>query len=385
MTIWRAQHYKEGGLKAGADPIVLANAVHYGNAMAAVSRKLVPVFTLKHLAHNSGVSYLALRAYATRDSEVELPYRLFQIKKRSTKSSGGRRTICVPAFQLAHVQRYIHENILGHLPVHQASIAYKKRARMVDEIRVHCGCKWLVKLDIQRFFESISERSVYKVFRSGGYPSLLSFEMARICTRVTGISVLPARDTRANFLKYSIGSYDSFSQGTLPQGASTSPLLANLAARELDDYVSALARSNGMEYTRYADDITLSTADASFSRSAAVKVVREVYRVMRRCGFEPNSAKTVIVPPGARKVVLGLLVDGPVPRLTKEFRSRLQQHLYYCCNPEVGPVKHARERKFAAVLGFRNHLRGLIAYAAQVETEFGAECLERFETIRWPL
>jgi RNA-directed DNA polymerase len=385
MAIWRAQHFKEAGLKAGVDPVVVSNAVQFGNAIATTSRRLVPVFTLKHLAHNCGVPYELLRKYVTRDSKFDDPYRVFRIQKRSPKSTGGTRTICVPAFHLAQVQRYIHANILSHLPVHQASIAYKRHTRIVDEVGIHCECRWLVKLDMQSFFESIPERLAYRVFRGAGYPALLSFEMARLCTRVSDQSVLSRQDVLRDFSRYSIASYSNLSQGALPQGAATSPLLANLVARDLDNLVANLARDRGMEYTRYADDITLSTADRSFSRAAAIESIRAVYSAIRFCGFEPNTSKTVIVPPGGRKVVLGLLVDGPLPRLQREFRSRLQQHLYYCLSSKVGPVEHARARKFAAVLGFKNHLRGLIAYAAQVEPEFGAECLSQFEAIKWPL
>ncbi|CAH2917312.1 MAG: hypothetical protein CPSOU_3016 [uncultured Paraburkholderia sp.] len=105
---------------------------------------------------------------------------------------------------------------------------------------------------------------------------------------------------------------------------------------------------------------------------------------MRQCELSPNTAKTAIASPGARKIVLGLNVDQSTPRLCREYRSRLEQHLHFCLHPEVGPVIHARRKNFSAVLGFKNHLRGLIAYAAQVEPTFGAQKLAEFQRIPWP-
>ena len=72
---------------------------------------------------------------------------------------------------------------------------------------------------------------------------------------------------------------------------------------------------------------------------------------MGRVGLSPNVTKTRVLPPGARKVVLGLLVDGQEPHLTREFRARLRQHIYYLLHPDIGPVRHAAKRGFISVRG----------------------------------
>tara|TARA_Y100001934_G_scaffold267679_1_gene348689 strand:- start:2815 stop:3303 length:489 start_codon:yes stop_codon:yes gene_type:complete len=162
-------------------------------------------------------------------------------------------------------------------------------------------------------------------------------------------------------------------------------MLANLASIQFDEDIADIASKHGLEYTRSADDIALSTDNDAFSRGQASKVIQEVYCAMRRYGFEPNTAKASVTPPGGRKVVLGLLVDGPFPRLTREFRSNIKQHLYFCKKAGWGPAKHARNRNFASVIGFKNHLFGLISYAMQIDPDFGRKMRQDFEGIAWPL
>ena len=146
-------------------------------------------------------------------------------------------------------------------------------------------------------------------------------------------------------------------------------MLANFAVAALDNQLYLLASEKGLIYTRYADDLTFSTQRSDYHRGEASSLIRMTYDILRRFGFSPNIAKTRIVPPGGRKVVLGLLVDRDSPRLPREFKARLRQHIHYMRMPD--PAEHARRRGFTAVAGLRNHLQGLVAFATQIEPEYG--------------
>jgi hypothetical protein len=150
--------------------------------------------------------------------------------------------------------------------------------------------------------------------------------------------------------------------------------------RELTD----LAQNSGMEYSRYADDITLSTSKSALSRDQAVSLVGKVYALLGKHGLSPNVSKTKISPPGSRKVVLGLLVDGTKPRLTREFRHNIRRHLHYLSRPDVGPSRHAAVRGFSAIAGLRSHVWGLIAFAHDIDPSFASRCAEQFNRIPWP-
>ena len=181
-----------------------------------------------------------------------------------------------------------------------------------------------------------------------------------------------------------IRSYQSGRIGHLPQGAPTSPVLANLAMKEFDREVTMLAQGSGMEYSRYADDITLSSYKTDFDRGRAISMVGKVSSLMGKYGLSPNSSKTKIVPPGSRKLVLGLLVDGTKPRLTRRFRHNLRRHLHYLSRNDVGPARHALARGFSSIAGLKNHVWGLIAFAHDIDPGFAAICLRQFRQISWP-
>lgn len=162
-------------------------------------------------------------------------------------------------------------------------------------------------------------------------------------------------------------------------------MLANLMMRDADTEIDAVARSHGLTYTRYADDLTFSTTKREFDRAHAGTVIQQIYRILGRFGLEPNLAKTQVIPPRARKIVLGLLVDQRAPRLTREFKSKMRMHLHYLELEGFGPVKHAQRRGFSAVAGLRSHLMGLAAYASQIEPVYGASLQSRIHEVPWPI
>lgn len=385
---WRPQHYRrQAELRGDVDPTVLANALAVGSQIIAVHPALRPVFTLRHLCHLAGVSYPRMREIVERQG-IDA-YRVFTIKKRPCSDGERRfRIICAPELALMRVQRWISSNILnyGSKLLHPASTAFAPGSKLIEAAAPHCGCRWLVKLDIKNFFESVSEINAYRSFRRLGYQPLISFEMARICTRVGSYTPSKsharwhARSSWANIVTYS-----NHRVGHLPQGAPTSPMLANMAVAPMDVELSTLASEFSLNYTRYADDLTFSTREPSFDRTRAGDFIRQAYSVIGRHGFSPNTTKTQVVPPGARRVVLGLLVDRDTPRLTREFKANLRMHLHFLLHPEVGPAKHAHARGFAAVAGLRNHIQGLVTYARQIEPEYANIAADKLSRITWPI
>jgi len=331
------------------------------------------VFSLAHLAELADSNYSKLREIIHRRI---VPYGRFKIHKRS----GGYRQIVVPHPYLFVVQKWINSHILSLASPHRCAKAYIKGACIVDNANIHCGARWLIKMDLRRFFESVTEKQVYHVFSQMGYTSLLSFEMARLCTiAISNSKKATSMRWSQQSDKYELYKYSSM-VGHLPQGAPTSPMLSNLIFRNLDDKIEKIAADYDLAYTRYSDDIILSAYN--FSRSNAKKVISEISIILSKSGFRRNMKKTHIIPPGARKIVTGLTVNHNEPKIQKELKQRIENHLYYAT--KFGPQSHCQKKEFKSVLGFKNHLKGLIDFVKSVNPVKGGLFLKEFHEIKWP-
>jgi RNA-directed DNA polymerase len=265
------------------------------------------------------------------------------------------------------VQKWLVKKVLNCLNPHPDSYAYQLRRSIRACATRHLGARWLVKADLHDFFHSINERSVYRVFVSVGYSPLISLELARLCTRLSGRALVDSSTSRQDYP--AIPNYHSTHLGFLPQGAPTSGALANLVARRLDERLSAYAVAHRLVYTRYADDLTFSSG-GEFRRGHAAAILQKANLVTAECGFALHHRKSRIVPPGARKIVLGLLVDGDRIRIRKESRSRIITHVRGV--EKFGLSAHRVKRGFSSSFSFILHVEGLLSFAQDVDGEWCA-------------
>ena len=203
-----------------------------------------------------------------------------------------------------------------------------------------------------------------------GYPPKLSFELARITTIVTPQSIQYGQKRWKN---------EDVFIGYLPQGFPTSPLLANKVCYHLDELLSQIAKDHRCSYTRYSDDIVFSTNFCN--RNVAKIIIKRTNNVLASFGFRPNHRKTSIVPPGARKIVTGLVVNTDEPKLKRELKDQIRSHLYYA--KKYGITNHCKKVGFNSLVGFKNHLEGLINYAKSIDKNLGNKYLNEFNKINW--
>ena len=138
-------------------------------------------------------------------------------------------------------------------------------------------------------------------------------------------------------------------------------MLANLSMLRADTELARLAAGRGFRYSRYADDLAFST-DTDSSLAEMHRLRRDVCGILNDSGFRHNQRKTVIRGPGTRRIVLGMLIDGPTPRLQRAYKDMIRLHLHYLSSPAHGPAKHALVRK-TGVSSLFHHVRGLIGWA----------------------
>lgn len=370
------QRYRSKGRREGISESVLNNALAAMERIRSADPRITPVLTLRHLSYLTDIPFLHLRDIVGR--RANNLYKFFYLKKR-VPGRTGVRMISVPNVTLKELQRWIVDNVLHHTRAHPASYAFHPNSRPLEAAEEHCGCAWLLKIDLRDFFHSISEGRIAEVFSQLGFNKLLSFELARIVTvAVDRGGLRPDPDKRWPTIPH----YQCAHEGMLPQGAPTSPMLSNLVMLRTDEILARLAEKEGMKYTRYADDLAFSCGSDKKLEDVR-RFQRRVSGVLNKAGFRLNLRKTSIRGPGSRRIVLGMLVDGNEPRLAREYKDMVRLHLHYLTHPAHGPSGHAAARN-TSVSGIFHHVRGLIAWTQIVEPDFGEEALKKFESVNWP-
>jgi hypothetical protein len=217
-------------------------------------------------------------------------YRYLHVPRRS----GPPRVIERPKLRLKEVQRWILRELLVWIPVHPAAHGFVRGRSALTHARAHTGRRVVVRLDLEDFFAAVTAARVYGVFRTAGYPEAVAHALTGLCTNV----VPPERSVAGHYRLAR-----RLATPHLPQGAPTSPALANLAAFRLDARLAGLARELGATYTRYADDLVLSC-----DHRLRVPVDR-IERIARDEGFRVNRAKTRVMSRAGRQTVTGIVVN----------------------------------------------------------------------------
>jgi len=108
----------------------------------------------------------------------ETYYTTYKIKKKR----GGFRQIMSPKASLKFVQRWINENILSQIPLDTACTGFRKNSSIKKNALLHQNKEAVLKLDLYRFFETITQNRVYGVFKSIGYHTNLAVYLAQLTT-----------------------------------------------------------------------------------------------------------------------------------------------------------------------------------------------------------
>lgn len=320
-----------------------------------------PLLTLNHFALSSGVDWGFLRRVINRSAPA---YRAIKIPKRK----GGFRDLQSPSEELMRAQQWLLRNVLSVVPRHPNNFAYFPGVTTRQCVERHAGARWMIKTDLHNYFPSISERQVFTVFASLGYSELLSFELARICTWPLPSSTKPNREQgRLPYLRLGLGA--------LPQGAPTSGALANASTTRLDANLTRFAAQESLVYTRYSDDMSFSSAD-EFDRARAAELVTQVRRIVTASGLALHQRKTRVIPPGARKVLLGMQITETGVGILPEHRRRVD--LYIHSVERYGPVDFARVRRFESPLSLINHVEGWLAYLHHLDPVWTKSRFERW-------
>ena len=247
-----------------------------------------------------------------RGADTTDHYTRFAIPKRG----GGRRLISTPKPAMRAAQQWVRTNVLVPLPVSDYAAAFRPGKSIADNARLHSGKACVIRLDLKDFFGTVTFHRIRGFFQSLGYNPGVSTVLALICTDAPRSRVTLDGQTSLVIV----------GDRSLPQGACTSPDLANLITAGLDARIGGLARKFGYTYSRYADDMVLSTNEEEVF---AAGVISAVSRVCVAEGFTIHHRKTRIMRSPNRQLVTGLLVNDGV-RLTRKDLRKVRAFLHRC-------------------------------------------------------
>jgi hypothetical protein len=286
---------------------------------------------------------------------------------------GKVRLLEVPKARLKAVQRRLLREILDRMPPQEAAHGYRRGRSVASYVAPHAGRPVVVHLDLRHFFPSIPASRVHALFRTAGYPRDVARLLTGLCTNAVPEEVVRARPPRPS--RPEDGGGRQLLSRHLPQGAPTSPALANLCAYRLDCRLAGLGRSVGASYTRYADDLVFSGGEGLGRCLRRFHV--SACRIALEEGFEVNTHKSHFMRQGVRQQVAGIVLNAH-PNLRRADFDRLKAILTNCLRH--GPRGENRERR----PDFRAYLAGRVAYFAMINPSRGQRLRALFERIPWP-
>ncbi len=287
------------------------------------------------------------------------------------KRRGAPRLIEAPKPELKRLQRKILREILDPVPLHDAALGFRKGHSCLDHAQRHAGEQVVVAVDLKDFFLSVPLARVHGIFRCLGYPWAVARLLTGLCCTVTPRQVfaqLPQGQQPEPSTK------DLCHGLHLPQGAPTSPALANLCAWRLDRRLSGLARHLDAGYSRYADDIAFSGDEDLARRQRAL--LASITAIAAEEHFRLNPGKTRVMRHGQRQVITGLIVNRHLNLPRGQFDA-LKATLHNC--RRFGP----RDQNRDGHPDFRRHLDGRVTWMENVNPGRGEKLRQIFDQIVW--
>lgn len=274
---------------------------------------------------------------------TDLSYHEYKIPKKK----GGFREIAEPNEMLKTVQKLTYQILMAcHIFPNDKSYAYISNRGVVDMANEHKRNKYIIKMDLENFFPSITEE-------------LLKTVLLRNYAFIKINEYLPEFiDELVRIACY---------KGALPQGSPLSPYLSNLIMIEFDYIVT---KSIGFtKYTRYADDMVFSSPEY-----ISVKQLTRIVKVTLQCIFNDkiklNTSKTKVLKTTGRCYVVGVKINNNNEiSYGHEKKKKLKYQLYNMFKAYEFDRHSVPKEQIQETLG-------LFSYMKQIEPNY-AKYLER--------
>ena len=284
------------------------------------------------------------------------------------KKRGSARLVEAPKQNLKYVQRRLLREIIDQIPPHEAAHGFRRGRSIQTYAAPHTAREVVLRFDLRDFFLTVPAGRVFGIFYSAGYPDEVAHALTGLTTNAVPAEVRRERPSPRPTSDARLRSPH------LPQGAPTSPALANLAAFALDVRLSALARRFDAQYTRYADDLAISGGGELVD--GLQRFLPLVKEIVRDEGFIVNEAKTSRRSKHQRQVLTGMVVNQHLNLHRRDY-DRLRAVLHDAL--VNGPAAANR----SGHPQFRSHLEGKISFVQATNPQRARKLWAAFDKIDW--
>lgn len=280
--------------------------------------------------------------YKYIENDIDISYTELKIPKKK----GGYRTIYSPNTKLKELQNLIVDLILKNIEISSCSTAFTPGSSIINNSRMHVNKKYVLNIDLKDFFDNIGYERVYLVLKELKFSHKDTVKLSKICTY----------------------------NGHIPQGAPTSPYISNIICNNLDKRLFNLCKKFNATYTRYADDITIST-DCEDIKT----YMNTIENIINEEGFEINKKKVRLLSKNTKQVVTGVVVNEKVS-IDRNYRKKVRQDVYYCKKYGIG--EHLKYNNIEiSEEEYMKKLKGKISFIKSVDSKLGEELLEELGKI----
>jgi hypothetical protein len=238
----------------------------------------------------------------SKNSRKEDIYSTFEIKKKS----GAPRIINAPNQELVLLLHSIDVLVKTVSKPHHKAYGFVEGKSIVDGAKIHVGKNYVYNIDLKDFFHSFDLKRVKMGFYN--QPFNLKGDLEPLAYLIACLTTYKINGKRV-----------------LPQGSPSSPSITNLLCWRLDHRLSGMAKRFGVDYTRYADDITFSSNHNCYKG----EFLTELKRIIIAEGLSINPKKTRLQSKLIRQEVTGLTVNQKL-NVTGKYIKDIRMYLYYC-------------------------------------------------------
>lgn len=304
---------------------------------------LLKAHDLGSFAHMLGLTRKQL-GYLLYKKDITRNYTSFKILKRN----GTERQIKAPNDKLKYLQRNIVGQLSNLREFKPQVTGFVAGRSILDNALFHVDKRFVLNIDLSDFFGSINFGRVYGMLHKPPY-NIEKSVAAAIAKAAT-------------------------SDNCLPQGAPTSPILANLICTKLDADLGKLCRLNKCTYSRYADDITISSRMKKFPLAhfesegegpSAVVLAPDLIGIVEANGFKINVGKSRLYPREWRQEVTGLVVNER-PNVKRTYIRTVRATLHAVEKYGLAAAQGKFEKDFGGKVDLAYRLAGQVSFIGQI-------------------